>query len=163
MDLRELLKTEIWSKGTTRKILVWSGTFLGFVIAVLAIWILVEQFWLTPGERRAGRAALAQIDTMQDFESMSVQGFNAKSWQAEKELDAAQNSAWTSRDKGVSESLSLYLETTKTDQEEKQRRERLELDHPDLAPREVEWALERETTAKKVRLLFRTELHALLD
>jgi hypothetical protein len=163
MSLRALLQTEIWSKRTTRKTLVWSGTFLGFVIAFLTIWILIERYWLTPGERRTGREALIQIDGLQDFNSMSAQDFNLKFHRAENEVNAARMSAWTWQDKGVTEALSLYLETTKTDREEKQARERIEHDFPDLAIREVESGLQTETTAKKVRLLFQTELHALLD
>jgi hypothetical protein len=163
MTIRELLQYELWSKRTTRKILVKTGIFLWVAIGFLTIWILIEKFMLTPGERRTGREALVQIDGLQDFNSMSVQDFNLKFHQAENVVNAARMSAWTWRDKGVSEALSLYLETTKTDREEKQIRERLEHDHPDLAPREVESALEMETTAKRVRLLFRTEIHALLD
>ena len=163
MNLRELLKHELWSKRTTRKILVWSGTFLGFVIAVLTIWILVEKFWLTPGERRAGKAALAQIDTLQDFESMTGRDFNAKSRQAGKEIDAAQNSAWTWRDKGVAESLSLYLDMTKIDQDYVQRRKHLEQNHPEIVQKDVEMAQEMVANGKKTRSLFRSILHGALD
>src|ERR1700728_1968783 len=118
MKLRELLQFEIWSKKTSRKILVWSGTILGFVIAFLAIWILIEKYWLTPGERRAGKVALVQIDGLQDFKSMSDQDFNSNFHRAEDEVNAARMSAWTWKDKGVAWSLYWYLEATSNDREE---------------------------------------------
>jgi hypothetical protein len=163
MKVRELLKYEIWSKRTTRKILVWSGAFLGFVIAFLTIWILIERHWLTPGERRAGREALAQIDGLQDFQSMSAQDFSLKYHKAENEIDAARMSAWTWKDKGVTALLDWYLRGTWVDREEMLDRERIERTRPDIAAKEAESTLERESMEKRAGLALRSELHAFLD
>ena len=163
MKIRELLRYEIWSKRTSRKILVWSGTFLGFVIAFLVIWILIEQYWLTPGERRAGREALVEIDRLHDFNSISAQDFNLKYHTAENDIDAVRISAWTWKDKYVTGCLYSYLEETNVDREDIQERERIERDRPDLAAKWSESSLESESTAKSLRLWFRSSLHAVLD
>ncbi len=163
MSVRQLLQTEIWSNRTTRRMLVWSGTLLGFVIAVLAILILVERYWLTSGEQRAGRAALAQIDGLENFESMSVWEFDAKSYKAQALIDDAKKSAWTWRDKGVAESLSYYLDLIKIDEEYAEDEKLIDQKFPGRFPRDPQMANESTAVAKEGRALLRHGLHEILD
>src|ERR1700677_3065431 len=98
MNFRELLQIQIWSKRTTRKILVWFG--IVFVIGFLALngWHFVELHWLTGGERNAAKAALAQIEALQDAGTLSDDEFALKAKQAEAKVKAAQDAAVTYRD-----------------------------------------------------------------
>jgi hypothetical protein len=163
MNVRELLRYEIWSKRTTRKILVWSGTFLGFVVALLTIWILVERHWLTPGERRAGKAALAQVGELENFESMSAQDFDAKSYRAQILINDADKSAWTWRDRAVVESLGYYYDLLKIDQEERQRDTLLEQRFPGRFPRDPKMDSVRTAEDEKSRALLRRGLQRILE
>jgi len=120
MNLRELLKTELWSKRTSRKILVW----LGIVIAGFFVCCAIEQYWTTPGEHKAARAALAQIDALQNLEFVSDEDFSARDKQAERQVDIARNAAWTERDKILAMDLSAYLGLTETICKSESRRNR---------------------------------------
>jgi hypothetical protein len=163
MKVRELLRYEVWSKRTSRKILVWSGTLLGFVIAFLSIWILIERHWLTPGERRAGREALVQVDALQDFKSMSAEEFNKRLHGAEDKINAARLSAWTWRDKSIIALLDSYLQLTDLDREAMQEQMKLERVRPDIAASRANSSLEGSSLSTSARVLFRSELHAFLD
>ena len=163
MNLRELLRTELWSKRTTRKILVRSGLVLGVVVVVLAIWLSAEWYWLTPGERKSSKAAIAQIDSMQAFESMSQPQFDSMAKQAEEKVEVAKHAAWTIRDKDAAYSLEAYLFLTTTEQEGLQRRREIDLKYPKLALSDMETAQEMATTNKQARNTIRVMLHSYLD
>jgi hypothetical protein len=62
MKIRELLQTELWSKRTSRRILVG----IGILVVGFFFWCAIEQYVLTPGERSAARAALVKVDELQD-------------------------------------------------------------------------------------------------
>ena len=98
MNIRELLQTELWSKRTTRKILVWSG--LVFVVGFLALngWHFVEIHWLTRGERDAAKAALAEIDALQDAGPLSDEEFQVRLKAAEAKVKLAEEQPETYRD-----------------------------------------------------------------
>ncbi len=81
MNVRELLQTEIWSKETSRKILrrTWRivrpvAVVSGILVLLLAVVFAVEWYWLTSGERKAGRTALAKIEELEQLE------WNAERW-----------------------------------------------------------------------------------
>jgi hypothetical protein len=155
MNVRELLKTEIWSRGITRRIFVG----LGIVVAGLLACTAIELYWLTPGERKAAREAMAQIDTLQNFESISNSDFVLRDEHAKQDVNVAERAAWTVRDKNIATVVSMYLGMTEIDNESSQRQSMLEQKYPSLAQRAVEVA----TDGKKARLLNRLILHAALD
>ena len=160
MTLHELLQTELWSKKTTRKILI----VLAAVVCVCLAWMAVEQHWLTPGERRAGRQALAQIDSLQEFGNLGNEVFEARVKETREQIDAANRAALTNRDRGVARTLGFYLDLTKIDQEETQKLQSLrQTAHSTLSFRDEEFAIDAAASAKRARLLLRTELHAALD
>jgi hypothetical protein len=123
----------------------------------------VEQYWLTPGERTAARAALAQIDRLQEFGDISNEVFEARMNQAREQIDVADGAAWTHRDKGVARALGFYLDLTKIDQEEAQKLQLLRQTHSPLSFKGEEYEVDAAASGKKARLLLRVELHTALD
>lgn len=112
MGIREVLRKELWSKATSRKILSVGGRVLRVVevfLVVFVVWYLVNALWLTPSERKAGRVALEQIDALQPFSVMSGEEYGADYKQAETIVRAAEQTAWTKRDKFIATNLSIYL------------------------------------------------------
>jgi hypothetical protein len=159
MKVRELLQTELWSKRTSRKIFFG----IGIIVEGLIAWIVAEMYWLTPGERKAARIAMEQIDSLQSFESISKSDFAVKDGQAKQEVDVALRAAWTERDKEFAIALSMYLNLTEIDNEFLQRRLIMEQKHPSLTQRDVKTAEEAAKAEKKARLFNRLFLHKALD
>jgi type II secretory pathway component PulM len=105
MTIRELLQIEIWSKRTTRKILIGFG-----IVAVgLVDWFAINKYWITPPERNAARAALAQIDLLQNFAQMDDAEYDTRVLKAKGNIDAAKEAAFTSRDEMIAAELGIYL------------------------------------------------------
>jgi hypothetical protein len=159
MTFRELMQIELWSKETSRKILIG----LAVVVVVLIAWIAVERYWLTPAERTAGRAALAQIDKLQDFGAISNGDFEARVKQMRAQVDAADRAAWTTRDKGVARTLGIYLDMTQIDQEDAQRQQVLRQSHFPISFKDEEFADDMVASGERVRLQIRYMLHGALD
>ncbi len=110
MKIRELLRYEIWSKKTTRRILIGVVIFIGLIFASNWIWTEYELHWLTSGERKAAKAALAEIDLLAAAGiQLSDQEWEARTQQAKTKLEATRKSARTYRDVFVEDDLSLYL------------------------------------------------------
>jgi len=105
MTLREFLHTEIWSKKTSRRI------FIAFGVVAIAFvgFYQVDTRWTSPGERRAAREALLQLDTLKAFTSNSNDGYEAAHELAKQRVDVALHSTLTSRDLGIASTLSMYL------------------------------------------------------
>jgi hypothetical protein len=84
MKIRELLQYELWSKRTTWKILV----VLALVLLLgYGIWRGYERFWISSGVRESGRAALAQIDALQELTaSCENASFRANAESADREI-----------------------------------------------------------------------------
>ena len=114
MKVREFLRKEIWSKETSRKILVG----LGLLIVAIQVFHEVDVRWTTPSERRAGRAALVEIDALQSSAGMSDGNFAQAFKTAEAGVQVAEAAAWTTRDRGIVQLLSGYLAMTKLYYEE---------------------------------------------
>ena len=113
-EIRELLRKEIWSKETSRKILI----FFAIVGVGIEVFHQVDIRWTTPAERKSARAALMQIDALQGPDLGSGNEFEVTEKKAEGLVQVAENAAITSRDKAVSVTLSSYLELTKIDRED---------------------------------------------
>ncbi len=111
MKIRELLRYEIWSKGTTRKILVG----IGIVVAGYFAWAAVEERWISPGEHKAGREALAQIEALKKIDPEKDKDFELGVQQARQKIETAKEAAWTTRDTFLTLDLSMYLLTTEID------------------------------------------------
>ena len=118
MEIRELLPSRIESKKAARRILVGVGIALGVLVAGFGLVYLLEWYWVTPGERNAGRLVLAQIDGLQDFDSISREDFEAKEKGLSEKLNAARSAAWTLRDKGVYSESFAYLLVTESERRE---------------------------------------------
>jgi hypothetical protein len=108
MNLRELLQSQFWSKRTSRMLLAVSGLILGIFLAGLLSWRVVDASWITPGERNAARAALARLDAMQDSGWASDRDFSAEEQEAEAKIGAAEQAAWTARDRHIVAELMGY-------------------------------------------------------
>jgi hypothetical protein len=99
------LQKEIWSKGTSRKILIGFGiVFVGF-----RVWYALDRYWITPPERIAARAALVQIEVLRNSEEMSDAEYDVGTRRAKESVDKAEQAAWTSRDKLIAAALFGYL------------------------------------------------------
>jgi hypothetical protein len=114
MTIRELLQIEIWSKRTSRRILIGLGIVTAIVVIGFVLWNTLNERFITPSERKAASAALAQIETLQDFNRMSDAEYDAGALQAKQEMDRAEQAAWTSQDKRIAFLLLGYFEMTDT-------------------------------------------------
>src|SRR5579863_9010363 len=115
MNVRELLQTEIWSKETSRKILrrTWRivrpvAIVSGVLVLLLAVVFVVEWYWLTGGEREAGRTALAKIEELEQREKNQGSDFDVLNSQAKALVRVADHRAWTLRDQRTVSLLELY-------------------------------------------------------
>jgi hypothetical protein len=109
MKVREFLQIELWSKRTSWKICIGIGVFWGVVLVAAAAHDAIEQYWLTSGERSEARAALSQIDELQNLVRSSDQDFRAKAKMVQKSIDLADKAAWTSRDRHIVFELRAYF------------------------------------------------------
>ena len=112
MNVRKILQTVFWSKKALRRILLGFGIVVGVLVCGLGVLYVVEWHWLSPGERKAGKAVLAQIDSLQNLETISRDDFEARERGLPEKLKAARETAWTLRDKGVYSELFVYLLVT---------------------------------------------------
>jgi hypothetical protein len=159
MNVRELLQIEIWSKRTTRKICIGIGiVFVGFVS-----WVSVEQQWLTPGERSAARAALVQIDALQNLSSISDEDFKARAKQAEGKVETAKRAAWTSRDKIIYSVLYAYVSGIELQRDRVQVRKLEEQRHILLSNSDREFEEKLDSSGKEGTQFVRSVLHRALD
>jgi hypothetical protein len=153
MNVRELLQTEICSKETSRKILrrAWRvvrpvAIAFGVLVLLLAAVSVVEWYWLTSGERKAGRTALAKIEELEQLEKNQSGDFDVMNSQAKALVRVADERAWTLRDQRTAGLLELYrweLETEhqnrllETQIRQNEQEKHLEL-HADQGYRELE-------------------------
>jgi hypothetical protein len=114
MNVRELLRREIWSKRATRKILVGFGIAFWIVTIGLGALFVVERSWVTPGERRTGRDALMQIEALRNSGSISDEDFDLRDKQVRGRIEVAEKAARTYRDARIADSLDFYLGETET-------------------------------------------------
>ena len=98
MGTRELLQTEIWSKGTTLRILFGVLIVIALSIFSLKAWRAFQYYWLTNGERTAARIALQRIDEVRTANAASYEEFDAMLRPEKKEIAAANAAAVTERD-----------------------------------------------------------------
>jgi hypothetical protein len=112
MSVRKILQTVIWSKRALRRILIGFGVLIGVLFVGYRVFYETEMRWLTSGERQTGRAVLAQIDSIQDLETISREDFEARERGLSDRLDAARDAARTMRDRVVYSTLYSYLEDT---------------------------------------------------
>jgi hypothetical protein len=159
MNLRELLQIEIWSKRTTRKLLV----AIGIVVSGYFVWTAVEEHWISPGERKAGREALVQIDALRKIDPEKDEDFGLGVQQAKQKIETAKEAAWTTRDTFLTLDLSMYLLAAEVDREAPAIREKLlrgKASSSDSRQRLVE-ELESTNTGSEAQLSAR--LHKELD
>jgi hypothetical protein len=109
MSFREILKTEIWSERTSKRILLILGFVVVLIFAGNEIRGLINAYWLTNHERQVARIALKQIDSLQNADSLSDAEFQSRINQAQTRIDDAENAAWTTRDTATAMGLGMCL------------------------------------------------------
>ena len=173
MKIRELLRYEIWSKETSRKILSpigkclkWVAIVSGSLAVLLAIAYVIESHWLTYGERGAGRTALTQIEELEKLIDCNCDQFVVVDGKAHSVLTLATQKAWTIRDHSVAFELWFYL----TEVEQKQEGDLREAQAKAIVEqRHLQWhsnpELEQRDRSLRLELFstFRLELHKELD
>jgi len=107
-----ILKREVWSQRTTRKIVVISILVLAAFWFGIDGWYFVERNWLTPMERRAALEALATIDELQEPKNLNEYQFSEGERKAKSQIADAEQKAWTTRDQHVAIELRMYLLNT---------------------------------------------------
>lgn len=107
MNVRKLLQTELWSKETSRKILVGVAIFTGALVVTYGIWYEVETHWSTDRERAAAKVALQRIDALQHADSLSNAEFKIRTDEVETALNAAEIAARTKKDELISIELMM--------------------------------------------------------
>jgi hypothetical protein len=150
MTIREILQIEIWSKRTSRKILIGLGIVVVLLVVGFVVLNALHERWITPSERKAGRAALAQIEVLQNFNQMSDSEYDAGALQAKQEIDTAELAAWTAQDRRIALLLLGYFESTDV------KRSHLKLKFPAKRP-------EQEALDKQVFQFIKGVLHKALD
>jgi hypothetical protein len=86
-----------------------AAAVVGILVFLLVIVFEVERYWLTVGERSAGRAALAQIEELEKLVDCNCDRFSTIETQASAAVEVAEQKAWTLRDHSVAIELSFYL------------------------------------------------------
>ena len=160
MKIHELLQIEIWSKKTSRKILAKFGIVVVTLALGFGVLHVVERYWLTPGERHAGRAVLAQIDALQNIESISREDFDAGVNGSVQELKAASEACWTGRDKAVYSELFLYLLMTESERRDVFMQEQVQQSDPSTTSSN---RVLGQKVEKEEQRLIRLQLHKELD
>ncbi|MFP5237109.1 MAG: hypothetical protein ACLGSD_14505 [Acidobacteriota bacterium] len=173
MTLREVLQIELWSKETSRrvfgpvgKILKRAAVVLGVLAVSISVAYVVECNWITSGERKAGKQALAHIEELEKLARCDCAQFAGVDQQVKAYVDLADRKAWTIRDRGVAFQLFSYvvwIETIHQDMlfEEQTRRE--------TQARHLKWQSDPKFEAEQQKLnsevlnLSRSALHKLLD
>jgi hypothetical protein len=111
MNARELLECELWSKRTTWKILV---VLILVLLLGYGIWQGYERYRISPGVRESGKAALAQIDALQELStSCENASFRANAESADRKIRIANQKVHTLRDIDVMRQLSDYSESVR--------------------------------------------------
>ena len=160
MKIRELLQIEIWSKRTTRKILIG----FGIVVVGIGLWFYFDAYCLTRGERNSARMALLQIDSLQiQASGLNDKDFDARIQQTQGYVETAEHSAWTSRDKIVSSTLSGYLSLIKSEREELEQRKLMQERNVSLAKSEQDMNEKSNLSGIQVRSFLSVVLHSSLD
>jgi hypothetical protein len=114
MDVRELLRCEIWSKKTTRRILVTFGVVLVVWLLGFEGWQGVSRHWLAKGERAAAQIALQRIDEWKNVGLKSPE-FIAAGERARKAMGDAEAAARTDRDRATVFLLNICVATITED------------------------------------------------
>ena len=114
MNVRQLLRYEIWAKETTQKILLGFGIVVCLLLFCSMVWYEVESHWLTKGERIAARVALQRIDALQATDSLSDEEFKIRNDEVNSAIDAAGLAARTSKDEMVAAELIMCFMGTES-------------------------------------------------
>ncbi len=98
MSVREILQYELWSKKTSRRILLGGLVVALMVMTGLKAWQIYEFNWLSDGERKAARVALARIDELRTDNPSNYDDLKAMNDFADSAIAAADAKAVTERD-----------------------------------------------------------------
>jgi len=167
MKIRELLQTEIWSKGTTRRIFVVLGIIFGIGLVSSFLLYEYETRRLTQGERDSARAALAQIEWLRECGSCSYEDFQARDIQVKRAVEWADVSSSTYRDSTVVWALRGYQTTAESvyesDYEDPRIEKMIEERHLPHAPKDPEFEEKRRLSNQKLIRFWHLALHKTLD
>ncbi len=163
MTLREVLQIELWSKETSRRILVISGVLIGVLVLGSLSFYEIDTHWFSARERNAATAALKQVDVLQSFGSLSDQEFEAKSKEAEAAVHAAEKAAVTERDRQLAFLISMYLEETRADHGELQLALMMWERRISDSGLRTQFGKKIDLTGTEIRSMTRLQLHKILN
>jgi hypothetical protein len=163
MKVRELLQIVFWSKKALRRILIGFGILIATLVLVTGVLYETELHWLTPGERKAGKAVLAQIDSLQNLELISRKDFEARESGLQEKLNKAHQAAWTLRDEAVSSELYFYLYVTERERAEVWKQNQIQTGDSSITSSDRELNRKAITTEKEKVRFYRLILHKQLD
>jgi len=173
MNVRELLQIEIWSKETSRIIIgrIWkflkpASIVFGILVLVLGNVYLVERYWLTGDERKAGRTAMVQVEELEQVENNASDRFDDADKLAKAAITVAQQKAWTLRDRWVAGELEFYRWKLEQAHDDEVREKQL---RSFSIQRHLEWRTDPDLEKKmrdsdsRIFSMMRSELHKELD
>ena len=163
MKVRELLQIELWSKRTSRKILVGIGIVLGIGVVGFGALFAFERYWLTKGEQNAARTALVQIDALQNAGSISDEDFEARDKQAAQRVEVARQAVQTERDERVADALYAYLPGIETERGNVAMRRLMQKRNVPIKDSERKLNEEIDSMGKQVTQFLHSVLHKALD
>jgi hypothetical protein len=163
MKVRKLLRYEIWSKETSRKILVGIGIIFVSLIGVLYGGYEIDLHWLTRAERSAAKIALVQIDGLEDSGPMTLEEFETRSKQVEASVSAADRAARTLKDQLVEMQLGLYLMSVEGERDDALSRQLIQQRHLTFGRPETPDEARMKSMMRELKEQHRAALHKELD
>jgi hypothetical protein len=163
MKVHELLQIELWKRKPLRGILIGFGIVVGVLVVGSGVSYVADWYWLTPGERNAGKAVLAQIDSLQNLELINREDFEAREKGLPEKLKTARESAFTLRDKGIYSELFAYLLLTESERSAVWKQKQMEAGNSSAASADIEPNKKKIWAEKDQERLYRMLLHEQLD
>jgi hypothetical protein len=163
MKVRELLQFEIWSKETSRKILLGFGIVVVSLIGVFFIGYEIEIHWLTAGERIAAKAALVQVEELENSRPMTREEFEARSKKVEASVELADHAVRTVKDQLVEMRLGLYLMSVEVERDDALSRQLMQQRHLTYGRPETPDEVRMESMMRELKEQHRAALHKILD
>jgi len=118
--VREWMQTEVWSRRTTKKIVISISVFVvvgsWLVVFVIGGW-LVWGSWVSPMEKRAMKVALDRIDEVANCKASEQQGCEERLQAARTGILVCQKNEFTAYDKQLVLLLDLQLDGAQTERE----------------------------------------------
>jgi hypothetical protein len=163
MNVRKILQSAFWSRKALLRILIGLGILIVTLVLVAVVWYEAQMHWLTPGERKAGKAVLAQIDSLQNLELTSRKDFEARESGLQEKLNEAGRAAWTFRDHAVFTELYFYVYATERERAAVWEQNQMQPGDSSITSSDRELNRKEITTEEEEVRFYRLILHEQLD